>query len=106
MEDTNRIPIPDSFMALYVRHGRPTHRQEEVEARLEFCEDLSTQVAELCRTVQFSGDLSESAALRKCLDGLLTPPASVSPGEARWVMCRVAEQLEWEIPAWLTQPAD
>ncbi|QHJ01102.1 ATPase with chaperone activity [Xylophilus rhododendri] len=102
-EDTNQIPIPESFMALYLQRGRPTLAREALEARLEFCEDLAAQVSELCQTVQFGGNLSESEALRKCLDGLLQPPASVSPAEARWVMCRVAELLQWDVPAWLLE---
>lgn len=104
MEDPNQTLVPESFMALYVQRGKPTLQRHEIEARHEFCDDLASQVSEMCRTVQFGGDLSESAALRKCFDGLIEPPLSVSAPEARWVMCRVAEILEWSVPAWLSSP--
>ena len=106
MEDPNQTYVPESFLALYQQRGRFTASRAEVEARHEFCEDLASQVAELCRTVQFSGDLSESASLRKCFDGLVQPPATVNRAEARWLMCRVCELLEWDVPAWLLAPLD
>ncbi len=101
MEDPNQTYVPESFMAMYQQRGRLTATREQIETRHEFCEDLASQVSEMCRTVQFAGDLSQSAALRKCFDGLVEPPLSVSQPEARWVMCRVAEMLEWDVPAWL-----
>jgi hypothetical protein len=101
MEDPNQILVPESFMALYQQRGRPTRERHEIEARFELCEDLAAHVSQLCATVQFSGDLSESAALKKCFDGLVEPPATVSQPEARWVMSRVAEMLDWPLPAWL-----
>ena len=101
MYEPDQTFIADSFMPIYTAQGRPTGSRHEIAARYEFCEDLATQVSEICRTVQFGADLSESAALRKCMDGLLAPPASVSPDEATWVMRRAAELLEWALPAWL-----
>lgn len=101
MEDPNQTFVSDGFLALYSQRGRPTRERAEIEARYEFCEDLAGQVATLCQTVQFNADLSESAALRTCFDGLAQPPRSVDDAEATWVICRVCELLEWQLPAWL-----
>jgi len=103
MEDPNQTFVSGSFMALYTKGGRPTAPREDIEARYDFCDDLATQVAEMCRTVQFSNNLSETASLKTCFDGLMQPPAAASPAETAWVMCRVAELLEWPVPPWLTE---
>ena len=105
MYEPDQTFIADSFMALYTANGRPTGSRQEVAARYEFCEDMASQVGEMCRMLQFSTDVSESTALRKCLDGLLAPPASVSADEATWVMRRVAELLDWHLPVWLMPAA-
>jgi len=105
MEDPNQTFVSESFMALYTERGRPTAPRADIEARYEFCDDLASQVSEMCRTVQFSADLSESAALRTCFDGLAQPPLAVTGPESAWVMCRVCELLEWDVPAWLAERA-
>lgn len=105
MYEPDQTFIADSFMVLYTANGRPTGSRQEVAARYDFCEDMAVQVSEICRTLQFNTDVSESTALRNCLDGLLAPPASVSADEATWVMRRVAELLEWHLPLWLLPEA-
>ena len=101
MYEQNQTFVADSFLALYVVHGRPVLSRQAIEARYETCEDLALQVAEFCKTLQFSQDLSEADALRRCHQGLLEPPASISRDEAGWVIRRVAELLSWPDPAWV-----
>jgi hypothetical protein len=35
--------------------------------------------------------------LQQCEAGLITTPAVVTPPEARWVVCRLAELLQWPV---------
>jgi len=101
MYEQNQLFVADSFMALFVAGGRPTLTRKEIETRYDTCEDLASQVAEFCKTLQFSHDLSEQDALRRCHQGLVAPEAMVSADEALWVIRRVAELLTWDRPAWL-----
>jgi hypothetical protein len=43
-------------------------------------------------------------ALDQCEQGLLAEPAVVSPAEARWVVCRLAELLQWPMEQLLNRP--
>lgn len=104
MDDSSQILVADSFIALYTQRGRLTVKRPELAERYETCEDLAQQVAEFCRTLQFGRDLSEDQALRQCHQGLLTPPTAVSPDEAAWVIRRVAELQNWDLPTWPELP--
>ena len=98
MYDHNQTLVPDSFMALFYRHGRLTMPRAELEARHETAEDLALHIAELFTARQLGPDDSADA-LRHCLDGLLAAPAAAaSRAEAVWTACRVAEILEWRLP--------
>ena len=105
MYDHNQTLIPDSFMALYAVHGRPTASRAETEARYEFCENLAVHTAAFLAT-QPSSPEEVDELLRRCHRGLLGEPAAVSPAEARWVVCRVAELQEWPSPAWPAEDPD
>ena len=92
-----QIEIPTSFMALYVPPGKikPTLGQRELAARYELCEDLANLLTEKAANMQFTLGITEELVLAQCEAGLLTEPAVVTPGEARWVVCRLAELLQW-----------
>jgi hypothetical protein len=98
MYEHNQTLVPDSFLALYVAQGRPTRDRAFVEARHEMCEDLAQQTSDFCQSLQFSKELTELATLEKCRLGLLASPTAVAESEADWVICRVAELLNWPLP--------
>ena len=97
MTEEFQIDIPASFMALYVPPGKikPTLGQREMAARYELCEDLANLLTEKATQMQFTLGITEELVLWQCEAGLLTEPAVVTPGEARWVVCRLAELLQW-----------
>lgn len=100
MDDSHQIDLPESFMALYVPPGKikPTLPWRELLIRYELCEDLAQMLMEPTSTRQFQQDLLPEAALALCLHGLSDSPGVVSPAEARWVVTRLAELLQWPAP--------
>ena len=100
MDESHQIDIPESFLALHVLPGKvkPSLPWHELLARYELCEDLAQMLTEPTTTRQFQQDLLPEAALQLCLQGLHESPGVVSPAEARWVVTRLAELLEWPAP--------
>lgn len=100
MSDEFQIHIPPSFMALYVPPGKikPTIGLREMAARHELCEDMAQLLTEQAANLQFQTGITEDLALERCLQGLLATPDVVNELEARWVVCRLAELLNWPIP--------
>ena len=96
----NQIDIPQSFMALHVRPGRttPNAPQETVIARYEQCEDMACMLTEHAQTMVFKENFTEAEVLARCLQGLLTAPSEFTAAEAQWVIQRLAELLDWELP--------
>ncbi len=97
MDEQNQIEIPQSFMAIYARNGRPIETRRTIEERYDLCEDLAVQTSDVCHTLQFKEDLSEDEVLRRCHASLHGGDV-VSPAEAGWVIVRVAELLQWKRP--------
>lgn len=106
MDGGNQIFIPPSFSALYVPPGKikPSLTALEMAARYELCEDMAQLLTEQVATQQFQLGITEDLALERCLQGLLATPGVVSEAEARWVVCRLAELLNWPMPSWMTPP--
>ena len=106
MTEEFQIHIPPSFMALYVPPGKikPTLGQRDMAQRYELCEDLANLLTEKAATMQFTLGITEDLVLQQCQAGLLTDPSVVSPAEARWVVCRLAELLNWPMDALLQAP--
>lgn len=106
MTEEFQIHIPPSFMALYVPPGKikPTLSQREMAERYELCEDLANLLTEKAANMQFTLGITEELVLRQCELGLLADPAVVSPVEARWVVCRLAELLNWPMDQLLQNP--
>lgn len=102
MSQEFQIHIPASFMALYVPPGkiRPTLGQREMAARHELCEDMAQLLTEQAANQQFQLGITEDLTLERCLQGLLATPDVLSEAEARWVICRLAELLNWPLPPW------
>ena len=106
MTEEFQIHIPPSFMALYIAPGKvkPTLGLHEMAERYELCEDLANLLTEKAANMQFTLGITEELVLQQCELGLLTEPSVVSPVEARWVVCRLAELLNWPMDQLLKAP--
>jgi hypothetical protein len=98
MYDHNQTLVPESFMALYIRNGRPALDRNGLEARYEIAETLALHIAEVVVNVPTDDEDSQLEALRSVKTSLLTEPAQVDEPEATWVISRVAEICEWKRP--------
>lgn len=106
MTEEFQIDIPPSFMALYVPKGKikPTLGQRDMAARYELCEDLANLLTEKAANMLFSLGITEDLVLQQCELGLLAEPSVLTPPEARWVVCRLAELLNWPMDLLLQTP--
>lgn len=106
MSDANQIYIAPSFLALYVAPGgyKPSASQEEIAARYELCEDLAQMLTGTATELQLRSDASSAQVLQRCLDGLCGPDAVIDAQQARWVVCRLAELMQWPAPVWHNPP--
>ncbi|MDP1646600.1 MAG: ATPase with chaperone activity [Rubrivivax sp.] len=98
MSDESQILVPPSFVALYLAPGknRPSAPRAEIAARHEFCEDLATMLTEHAANKRWELGITEADVLERVHRGLLVEEAPVSAAEARWVIRRLAELLDWE----------
>ncbi len=110
MTKDNHIYLPESFTAPYVPPGKikPSIGHREMAERYELCEDLANLLTEQAANMQFTLGITEELVLQQCEQGLLADPSVVSPLEARWVVCRLAELLNWPMDQLLqtTPPED
>jgi hypothetical protein len=99
MSDDNQLYLPQSFTALYVPPGKikPNLALREMAQRYELCEDLANLLTEKAANMQFTLGITEELVLTQCELGLLAEPSVVTPVEARWVVCRLAELLNWPL---------
>jgi hypothetical protein len=106
MSEGNQTYLPESFTALYVPPGKikPSIGLREMTERYELCEDLANLLTEKAANMQFTLGITEDLVLQQCELGLLADPAVVSPVEARWVVCRLAELLNWPMDQLLQSP--
>jgi hypothetical protein len=106
MTEEFQIDIPASFMALYVLPGKikPSLGQRDLAARYELCEDLANLLTEKAANLQFTLGITEDLVLLQCETGLLSSPAVVTPLEARCLVCRLAELLQWPMDQLLQTP--
>jgi hypothetical protein len=100
MDDSNQIEVPASFTALFTSpSGRLTQPASAVRARYALCEDLAQLLTEQASVTQFKTGAAEGEVLRSILLGLSEGDAAVSADEAVWVVRRLAELLDWKVPA-------
>ena len=106
MSDDNQLYLPESFTALYVPPSKikPSMGHREMAERYELCEDLANLLTEKAANMQFTLGITEELVLSQCELGLLTEPSVVTPVEARWVVCRLAELLNWPMDQLLQAP--
>jgi hypothetical protein len=99
MPDDYQIPIPPSFQALYLdARGRLTLPLAEFRARYELCEDMAQLLVEQSQAVHYEQGVSEDLILERVFAGLLSAGSGFSAAEARWVVTRLAELLQWPAP--------
>ena len=100
MNDSNQLPLPASFIALFVPAGRskPSASREEIAARYDFCEDLASALTERASTLLWELGVTEADVLERMHGGLAGEGSALSVAEARWVVCRLAELLDWPMP--------
>ncbi|MBP7132781.1 MAG: hypothetical protein KBA70_08465 [Aquabacterium sp.] len=104
MFDSYQIEIPPSFIGLHAdARGRLTMPAPYLRERYELCEDLAQHLTEHCRGIHVEIGVDEQEVLQRCERGLLSPDSVVTAAEARWVVTRLAELLNWPHPA-LTPP--
>jgi hypothetical protein len=98
--EPSQITIPPSFVDLFVPAGRarPSEPLEHVAARHELCEDMAQMLTETARARLFELGVTEADVLRRIHQGLSADPSLVSRAEATWVVCRLAELLDWPLP--------
>lgn len=100
MPDQTQIVIPRSFIDLFVPKGagRPNASREHIAARYDLCEDLAQALTEQARARVLELGITESDVVERTYAGLNAGPV-VDESEARWVVRRLVELLEWEPPS-------
>ena len=99
MYDHNQTLVPDSFLALHVRHGRPLLERKEMESRYEGAELLAQQIAAVLAGVPDDDVAAQRGALDAVKASLLVDAMVGQEGEAAWVVTRAAEICGWAPPA-------
>ena len=100
MHPDSQIHVPPSFIALYSdARGRLTAPAAEVAERYELCEDLANHLVEQAQSLHHGAAVpSEEEILDRMLAALTTPESGFTLPEARWVVTRLAELLNWPAP--------
>jgi hypothetical protein len=100
--DDYQIHIPPSFEAVYRdARGRLTVPLAEFRARYELCEDMAQLLVERSQEVHHGQGVSEDIILQRTEDGLASEGSGFSAAEARWVVTRLSELLNWP---WVHRP--
>jgi hypothetical protein len=104
MPDPNQIVIPRSFIDLFVPTGshKPNASREHIAQRYDLCEDMAQMLTEPARVRLFELGIAEADVLERVYAGLQAGTVVDEP-EARWVMRRLAELLDWEPLVFPTQ---
>lgn len=106
MTDVNQLPIPPSFVALFIPPGRlrPSEAQAVIAARHELCEDMAQMLTEHPAVGHADIGASRQEVLQRMHQGLCAEGSGFEAAEAGWVIGRLAELLEWPLPPGV-QPA-
>lgn len=102
----SQVVIPPSFIQLFVPQGRtrPVESRELIAQRYDLCEDMAQMLVETAREKHFGIGVAETDVLTRIHAGLEGDGALVSAAEALWVVRRLAELLDWELPPALRLP--
>lgn len=102
MYDHNQSQLPRSFIELFIPSGKikPSETREVIAARYDLCEDMAQMLTEHASAKLFELGVTEQDVLERMHLGLLQDPSAVTGPEAQWIVCRLAELLEWPMGAW------
>ena len=95
----NQILVQPSFMAVYTdTRDRQRESADVVRTRYELCEDLAGHLVEQAQILYHVQAPSEKEILQRIHAGLCAPEWAMAPGEAAWIVSRLAELLQWQCP--------
>ena len=102
MSDDNQAVIPRPFIELFIPAGasKPREPRAVIAERYELCEDMAQMLTEHARAKRVELGVTEPDVLQRMHRGLLAEGSGLSAEEAGWVTCRLAELLDWPLPAW------
>lgn len=96
MRDDYQIFIPPSFEALYIDpRRRLTLPLADFRARYDLCEDMAQLLVEQCRSIHHAQGVAEDMILERVGAGLADAASGFTAAEARWIVTRLAELLDW-----------
>ncbi len=97
MNDESGVPVPQSFIDLYVEPGRvkPVASREQIAERHEFCEDLAQLLAQRAGEIRADLGITRQDVLERMRLGLFDDDSEVETREAQWVWTRLLELLGW-----------
>lgn len=95
MYDDDQTLIPESFSSLFQdSRKRLTIPKAELVERYDFCESMAGALVERCQSAYATGWIDQDQVLTRCHAGLVEPE-TVDAAQARWIILRLAEMLEW-----------
>ncbi len=100
MDDSHQIDVPPSFTQLFAAPGgyKLTEPMAVVRDRYELCEDLAQMLTAQAMNTLHALGITEGEVLEKMGLALAGEGSPVQPAEARWVIRRLAELLNWDDP--------
>jgi Flp pilus assembly protein TadB len=101
MNDDQRAPIPESFLAIYAAGTagkRMNDEREMVRARYELCEDLASHLMSTAQALVHDDGLAADDVLFRLHQALSKTEAGLLTSEPGWVVTRLAELLRWPDP--------
>ncbi len=106
MSDDNQAVIPRSFVELFVPAGasRPREPRAVIAERYELCEDMAQMLTAHAAAKLVELGVAESDVLQRVYGGLMADGSVLAVDEAGWVTCRLAELLDWPMPAMAKRP--
>lgn len=104
--DESQLLVPESFAELFITPGqrKPSIDRAALAEKFELCEDMAQMLTEHASQVLVKLGITESDVLGRMLQGLVAEEGRLSEGEALWVVSRLAELLQWPLPARLADP--
>ena len=78
--------------------AKPSATFAHVAQRYDTCEDLANLLTDHAHSQQFKQGGHTDEVLLQCMAGLLCDDSGVNAAEARWVVFRLAELLNWPSP--------
>jgi hypothetical protein len=104
MSEDQLTPLPESFLKFNTgARGRLLQPMATLRARYELCEDLASHLVATLQPLHDDG-VDARQLMQRCHAGLLSPDSGLNPDEAAWVIYRLAELAQWEMPR-LPDPA-